>query len=261
MNAVEARDVSVRLDRAEVLHAATVSVPRGGWTAVIGPNGAGKTTLLRAIAGLVPHAGTVRIGDVPLRRLGNRARARRIAYTPQAPVLPPDMRVLDYVLLGRTAYLRYFETEGPGDHQVARRALATLELSDLAGRRLGTLSGGERQRVVLARALAQQPDVLLLDEPTTALDLGHQQRVLELVDELRAADGLTVLSTLHDLGLAAQYADALVLVDHGVIAAAGPPARVLTEDTLAAHFGARTRVTVGSDGRPSIHPVRPVRDA
>lgn len=254
--ALDVRDVHVRLGGAPILHGADLRVDRGRLVALVGPNGAGKSTLLKAIAGVVPHAGTVLVAGEPMRARRPRERARLVAYAPQTPSLPPDMTVFDYALLGRTPYISYLGREGRADREITAAVLDRLGLAGLARRRLAHLSGGERQRVVLARALAQQAPVLLLDEPTTALDLGHQQQVLELVDRLRRADGLTVVTTLHDLSLAGQYADTVLLLSQGRAVAAGPPAEVLTEDALAEHFGARVRVETGG-GRPLIHLVRP----
>ena len=221
MTAVEVRDLAVDLDRTPILHGVSCSAGSGGWLALIGPNGAGKTTLLRAVAGLLPHRGDGAARRRRRRRAERRDRARLIAYVPQEPVLPPDMTVAEYVLLGRTPYVSYLG--GPG-RPTARRPSGPRAAGRFcfAARRLASLSGGERKRVVLARALAQDPQVLLLDEPTASLDIGHQQQVLDLVDELRRTGGLTVLSTLHDLTTAGQYADDLVLLHQGRIEAAGP---------------------------------------
>jgi len=247
--------LGVARDGRPVLRDVGLDVAEGSWTAVIGPNGAGKSTLLQAIAGLLPCTGRIRLdGREGLR---GRERARTVAYAPQNPLLPEDLTVFDYVLLGRSPYIPYLGRERAADREVAERALRRLDLADFAGRRLGRMSGGERQRVVLARALAQQAPVLLLDEPTTALDLGHQQQVLELLDELRRTEGLTVVTTLHDLGTAGQYADTLVLVSGGRIAASGRPAEVLTAELVGAHFGARVNVTAGPDGRPLLSLERP----
>lgn len=247
--------LTVLRDGCPVLHEVGLSAGEGAWVAVIGPNGAGKSTLLQAIVGLLPSTGTIRLdGREGLR---GRARARAVAYAPQNPVLPGELTVFDYTLLGRSPYIPYLGRESAKDREIAGRALRRLGLEGFAERRLGRMSGGERQRVVLARALAQQAPVLLLDEPTTALDLGHQQQVLELLDELRRAEGLTVVTTLHDLGTAGQYADELVLISAGRVAASGPPAEVLTAGLVAAHFGARVRVTPGRDGRPLLALERP----
>ncbi|WP_308287210.1 ABC transporter ATP-binding protein [Actinomadura parmotrematis] len=253
--AVEGLDVE--LDGRRVLHGVSLAVPAGSWTAVIGPNGAGKSTLLRAVLGLRPGNGTVRVAGADLRSLKPRQRARLVAYAPQSPSLPPGMTVLDYTLLGRSPYIPHLGRESAADRAIAREVLERLDLTSFAARALDRLSGGERQRVVLARALAQQAPVLLLDEPTTALDIGHQQQVMELIDRLRVDDGLTVLTTIHDLTLAGQYADALVLLSGGRVAAAGTPARVLTRETVAAHFTATVSVVPGRDGRPVLALERP----
>ncbi|MFC6894549.1 ABC transporter ATP-binding protein [Nonomuraea dietziae] len=166
------------------------------------------------------------------------------------------MTVFDYALLGRTPYIPYLGRESRRDREVTASVLDRLDLTALAGRRVENLSGGERQRVVLARALAQEAPVLLLDEPTTALDLGHQQQVLELVDHLRLADGLTVVTTLHDLSLAGQYADRLLLLADGRAVASGRPSQVLTEALVGKHFDAHVKIEPGPDGRPVVHLVR-----
>lgn len=251
------RDLSVVREARTVLSGVGFEVRGGDWLAVIGANGAGKSTLLKALAGVLPHAGEVLLDGVPARLLGRRERARLVAYAPQAPALPAGMTVFGYALLGRTPYIPYLGREGRADREVTASVLERLDLSSLASRPLGRLSGGERQRVVLARALVQQAPVLLLDEPTTALDLGHQQQVLELVDRLRLADGLTVVTTLHDLGLAGRYADTMMLIADGGVAAVGSPAEVLTEALIGEHFDARVRVATGADGRPEVHLERP----
>ena len=151
----------------------------------------------------------------------------------------------EYVLLGRTPYIGYLGAPGRDDQAKAAAAADSLDVARFADRRLGSLSGGERQRVVLARALAQSPDVLLLDEPTSLLDIGYQQQVLELVDDLRRSRGVTVVATLHDLTQAGQYASHLVLLADGRVAAAGPPAAVLTEELVARVYAAQVTVTAG----------------
>jgi ABC-type cobalamin/Fe3+-siderophores transport systems, ATPase components len=253
-------DLHVTLDDRKVLADVTLTVPAGSWLAVIGPNGAGKSTLLKAIMGLVPYEGGVLLGGEPMHRRRRRDRARLIAYAPQTPSMPPDMTVFDYALLGRTPYITYLGRESHADREATASALDRLDLTAFATRPLSHLSGGERQRVVLARALTQATPLLLLDEPTTALDLGHQQQVLELVDRLRLADKLTVVTTLHDLSLAGQYADHILLLSHGRAVASGHPRQVLTELLLAEHFGARVTIASGAAGRPVIHLIRPAEE-
>jgi iron complex transport system ATP-binding protein len=257
VTAIVVREVAVDLDRTPVLRAVSCTAAAGGWLTLIGPNGAGKTTLIRATAGLLPYRGAILLDGTDVRSLRVRERARLIAYVPQEPVLPPDMSAGEYVLLGRTPHLGYLGGPGRRDREMAAGALARLDVARFAERRLASLSGGERQRVVLARALAAEPRVLLLDEPTSMLDIGHQQQVLELVDDLRRDDGLTVLCTLHDLTIAGQYADELVLLDSGRVAAAGPAPDVLTVDLIERVYAARVTVTAGQDGRPVVAPLRP----
>jgi cobalamin transport system ATP-binding protein len=256
MTGVELRGVSVDLDGRPVLHDLDLTVAAGARLGLIGPNGSGKTTLLRAVAGLVPSRGRIRVGDAPPGRLHRRELARRVALVPQSPAVPAGMTVTDYVLLGRTPYIPYLGSETRRDLAIVAEVLDHLDLGDFAGRALDSLSGGERQRAVLARALAQQAPVLLLDEPTTGLDVGHQQQVLELVDTLRRDLELTVVSAMHDLTLAGQFADQLVLLDGGRVAAAGPARAVLTEEVIARHYHASVRVIENPGGGVVVVPVR-----
>lgn len=254
--AVSLRDVGVSLGRTPVLGGVGFDVTGGEWVGVIGPNGAGKTTLLRAIAGLAASTGDVLVNGVRAGAVPARVLARHVAYVPQEPNLPPAMAVGDYVLLGRTAHVPYFGVEKAADFDVVRKVLADLDLETVAHRPLDELSGGERQRAVLARALAQQGRVLLLDEPTRALDLGHQHRVLELVDRLRRERALTVLSAVHDLTLAAQFPDRLLVLAHGRLVASGTPEEVLTEDLILEHWGVAAAVVRDAGGAIVVLPRR-----
>ncbi len=248
------RDLWVRFGPVAAVRELSLRVEDGEWVALIGPNGAGKTSALRALAGLVAYEGAIELDGRDARSLGRRERARLVAFVPQKPETPAELTVAEYVLLGRTPHLSYLGSEGRGDRDAAARALQRLDLGHFAERPLGSLSGGELQRAVLARALAQEARILLLDEPTTALDLGRQQLVLELVDSLRA-DGLTVVSTMHDLTLAGQYADRLFLLDRGAVVADGTAAEVLSAPNVAAHYGAQVRV-VEEGGAVFVLPVR-----
>jgi iron complex transport system ATP-binding protein len=256
MSGIATSGVTVAYNGRAVLDGVDLRVAGGEWVAVIGPNGAGKTTLLRAVSGTVPFGGSVLIGGVPIDSMSRREASRAIAVVPQHPVIPSGATALDYVLLGRTPYIGYWEMEQAEDVRIARSALERLDCGELARRQVGRLSGGERQRVVLARALAQDAEILLLDEPTTSLDIGHQQQVLDLVDGLRRERGITVLAAFHDLTLAAQYADRMALLDGGVIVADGPPTEVLTADVLARFSGARVTVLRSPDGDPIVVPLR-----
>jgi iron complex transport system ATP-binding protein len=252
---IRVESATVRLDGVPVVDTADLAVAAGEWVMLIGRNGAGKTSLLRAVAGLVPYYGSIKVSGREVASLGPRQRARGLAMVPQTPVVPGDMTVADYALLGRTPHLGFLGRLGQHDHEYAGRALDSLGLGAMAGRRLGSLSGGERQRAVLARALAQDAPLLLLDEPTTALDVGRQQDVLELVGRLRAEHELTVLGAIHDLTLAGQYADRLVLLDGGRVVASGDPGAVLTEERVNRHYDAHVRVTQ-IDGFPVVLPTR-----
>jgi iron complex transport system ATP-binding protein len=250
--------VSVAYGATRVVDGVSVDLAPGTWIALIGPNGAGKSTLLRAVAGLLPHDGRIAFDGDDAAALSRRRVSRLVAFVPQRPVLPDGMTVTDYVLLGRTPYISYLATESHHDRDVAGAVLDRLDLMPLADRPLASLSGGEVQRAVLARALAQQAPVLLLDEPTAALDVGHQQQVLELIDELRAEQDLTVLSALHDLTLAGQFADRLVMLATGRVVAEGTAAEVLTAATIEEHYHASVRVERQADGSVLVIPVRRV---
>jgi iron complex transport system ATP-binding protein len=253
---VELDGVGVAYDGRPVVRGVTLSVGSGEWLGLIGANGAGKTTLLRAVAGLVAHEGSVRIAGAPLAGMGRRQRAKSVAYVSQSPELPADMSVFDYVLLGRTPHIAYLAVESASDREHCRALLDRLGLAALRSRTLATLSGGERQRAVLARALAQEAPVLLMDEPTSALDVSHRVEALETVDALRRQWGLTVVSVLHDLTLAGQFADRLLLLSGGAVAALGAPEQVLEESTLGAAFGGAVRVIRTDDGELVIAPTR-----
>ena len=255
-DAITLAGVNIRYHTTVVVRDLTISVPAGQWIAAIGPNGAGKTSMLRAIAQLVRSTGTITIHGTPLRKLTPRSRARLVAYVPQQPELPARMSVLEYTLLGRTPYIGRFSAESARDREQCELVLARLELAPLADRRLSELSGGELQRVVLARALAQDAPVLLLDEPTSALDLGRRIEVLELIDTLRQERGLTVLSALHDLTLAGQFADRLLLLSDGRLIHDGQPAEVFDESLLTRYFGTEVRVLPGQDDELLVVPQR-----
>lgn len=257
---VTCKSVSATRGGVEVLHDIDLTVPAGTWVSLVGPNGSGKTTLLHSIAGLVAATGDITVAGVTPRKSGRRAVARAVALMPQQPIVPDGVTVRELIRLGRTAHIPRFGSEKARDLEIVDRVITRLELDDFAPRSATALSGGELQRVVLARALAQQPDVLLLDEPTSALDIGHQQQVLDLVDSMRREDDLTVIAAMHDLTSAAQYGQRLVLLDRGRIVADGPPADVLTADRIGQVYGARVEVLDRRDGR-AVLPLREREDA
>jgi iron complex transport system ATP-binding protein len=254
VTALELEGVSVEAGGRVLVDDITLNVRKGEWVSLLGPNGAGKTTLLRAAAGLVRANGSVSLLGRELASLSRRAVARLVALVPQVPVLPAGLTVAEYVLLGGPPHVGVFAREGASDRAVTAEALARLELDELAIRPLGSLSGGELQRAVIARALAQAAPILLLDEPTTALDIGHQQQALDLVERLRRGEELTVVSAMHDLTLAAQYGDRVVLVDRGCVVAEGDARDVLTAERVESLYGATVRVI--ADGGFAIVPAR-----
>lgn len=257
------RDVAISIEKTPIVSGVSHRIKPGSWCALVGPNGAGKTTLLRAIAGLSPYQGSLQISGAEIATLSTRHRAHRIAFVPQNPAIPPMMTVFDYVLLGRTPHISLLGRENHRDRDIVADVLRSLSLTAFAQRPLTDISGGELQRVVLARALAQQAEMLILDEPTAALDLGQQQRVLELVDELRWHRGLTILSAIHDLTLVGQYADDVMLMAGGGLVAAGSPEQVLTAATIQTHYGAQVEIISGPGGSAIIpqrqQPQRPSR--
>lgn len=260
MIGVSFEGVSVHLDGHPIIRSLDLEIPARSWVGVIGPNGAGKTTLVRALTGAASATGTIRVGDDRVSDLDRRSLARRIAYVPQLPYIPRSMTVTDYVLMGRTPYISYFGVETREDIHVVEGVLDRLDLRAFADRPLGSLSGGELQRVLLGRAFAQRAPILLLDEPTAALDVGHQQQVLELVDSLRKEQDLTVISAMHDLTLAGQFTDRLILLRDGQIVAEGTAEEVLTEAAIASHYGASVKI-VRDNGTLVVIPTREGRSS
>lgn len=241
-----------------VLCDVALSIPAGEVVGVIGPNGSGKSTLVRVLSGvLAPQRGAARLYGRDIATLGAGDVARRLAVVPQTPVLPESFYVYQMVLLGRTPHLGFLGREGVRDHAIARRAMEMTATLALANRRISDLSGGERQRVVVARALAQEPDVVLMDEPTSHLDIGYQTAVLEMVMDLVRERGLTVLVVFHDLNLAAQYCQRILLLSEGRLLADGPPEDVLTSELISRVYGGQTVVTAHpTNGAPVVLPVR-----
>jgi iron complex transport system ATP-binding protein len=254
--ALTCEDLRVRLGGRAVLAGVSLELGRGEVLGLAGANGAGKTTLLRAVSGVLrPDAGRITLGGRALADWGRRELARRIAVVAQETAFAFPFRAGEVVLMGRSPHLPRIGFEGPRDLAIARAALARVGIEELADRSILELSGGERQLVVLARALAQEPEVLLLDEPTAHLDLRHRLRVLELVREL-AGEGRSALVVSHDLSLAARACDRLALLARGSVLAVGRPAEVLSADSLRRTFAIEADVVPGPDGAPLVVPRR-----
>jgi iron complex transport system ATP-binding protein len=248
-------DVTIRYEARTVLRNISLDVNAGEVLALIGPNGVGKSTLLRACSGtLKPISGRILIAGQDTQRLRVEERARLIAVVPQAVRLPEIFNVFETVLMGRTPYLGWLGRESEQDQAAVQAALDRTATLDLADRPISELSGGEQQRVMIARALAQSAHILLLDEPTAHLDLKHQASVLSLVGDLAHAENYAVFIALHDLNLAAQYADRVALLSNGTIAAIGTPEEVLTEKNLSPAYGLRIVVYEHpAHGAPLVH--------
>ena len=230
---LEIKSLTVGYADHEVLHDVSLSVETGEILAVVGPNGAGKSTLVRAVSGVIKHeSGHILVHGQDLEHLAPNQRAKLMAVVPQARELPAAYTVYQTVLLGRTPYLNWLGKAGKSDDALVNLSLERADLADKAERRIGELSGGEQQRVLLARALAQNTTILLLDEPTTHLDLQHQSTLLNLVRLLAQEKKLCVLMVLHDLNLAGLYADRVALIANGSVLATGKPADVLTAQNL-----------------------------
>jgi iron complex transport system ATP-binding protein len=239
------------------LDGVTCTVRGGELLAVVGPNGSGKTTLVRVISGLLrPEAGEVAVDGRSLAGWKRAELAGVLAVVPQGEAVTFPLRVDETVMLGRYARLGSLAAPGSGDRDAVEEALARCDVSALAGRTVDTLSGGEWQRVRLARALAQQPRILVLDEPTTSLDIRHEMELFELIRRL-VDGGLAGLVITHHINLAARYAERVLLLSSGRVAGEGPPAAVLREETLRAVFDWPLAVTAWSDGRPQVVPLRP----
>ncbi|MER5515506.1 ABC transporter ATP-binding protein [Streptomyces sp. NPDC002763] len=254
---LRAAGLHLAYDGRPVVEDLDLTVPTGRITAIVGANACGKSTLLRALARLLaPRQGVVELDGAALRSIPTRELARKLGILPQTPVAPEGLTVVDLVGRGRSPHQTWWRQWSAADEEAVRAALAATELTDLADRPVDELSGGQRQRAWIAMAVAQGTPVLLLDEPTTYLDLAHQIDVLDLITDLNRREGRTVVMVLHDLNQACRYADHVIAMKAGRIVAEGPPAEVVTEATVEDVFDLRCRITPDPvSGTPMVIPL------
>lgn len=257
---IEVRDLSVEISDEVILEKVNLTIPQSRITSVIGPNGAGKSTLLKVLGGInTDYRGHVTIDGCDIRKIKRKAFARRLAILPQGMQAPADVTVRRLVDYGRFPYRSWFSANKKEDDEIVEWAMGETKVSELADRQVMSLSGGERQRAWIAMALAQKPEILLLDEPTTYLDIAHQLEVMEIVTRLNRDLGLTVLMVLHDLNQAVKYSDHLVVVKDKGIYAHGTPEQVMNDQILQDVFGVKGDIFVNSQGEKILSPVAVVK--
>lgn len=240
-----ARNLIVRLGQRQILNGISLTLPAGAVTAIIGPNGCGKSTLLRTLGGLIaPEAGQVTLEDSPIATMRRATLAQRLTLLPQAPIAPEGLRVGELVMRGRTPWMRPFRPASAADHAAVSCAMDATGITDLVAAKVANLSGGQRQRAWIAMALAQDTNWLLLDEPTTWLDLRHQLEILHLIRRLNRDEDRSVVMVLHDISLAARFADHIIAIADGQIAAEGAPGEVIVPPVLSQVFGLSTQIIV-----------------
>jgi len=254
---LDARQITFSFNGTPVLNQVDLSLEPGRMVGVIGPNGAGKSTLVRLLSRLLsPAGGEIQLNGWDLARWPRAEMAQVLAVVPQDPELPPAFTAWEMVLMGRTPYLGWLGHESQRDREIARQAMVETGTWRLSERLISQLSGGEQQRVVIARALAQEPQVLLLDEPTAHLDINHQIEMLTLISQLIAGRKLSALAIFHDLNLASQFCDELILLKEGRVIAQGAPRQVLTPSVIQQAYGAQVEVMAHpNNGLPVVCPV------
>ncbi len=249
MAAIDICNISVSFGEKDILKNINWSVPEAKISTILGPNGCGKSTLLKVVTNnLKPLAGTVLLGGKTLSEYSHLALAQQMAFLPQAPELPKDMLVEELVYCGRFPYQKWWKSSAKEDRIAVEEALRLTKTLDMKERLVVSLSGGERQRVWIAMALAQQPKILLLDEPTTYLDINHQLETLELLKQLNREQGLTVVMVLHEMNQAMQYSDELAVIHRGILVAHGSPHKVMTGELLEEVFSVAASIECDEEG-------------
>ena len=257
---IDVKNLTIQLNDKIILDGVTVTIPKGRVTSIIGPNGVGKSTLLKAMGKInSTYQGDILLDDVDIRSIKRKAFTQRLAILPQGMQAPADVTVRQLVDYGRFPYRSWFSSHKKEDEEIVDWAMEETQVIDLAHRQLVSLSGGERQRAWIAMALAQKPEILLLDEPTTYLDIAHQLEVMEIVTRLNMDLGLTVIMVLHDLNQAVKYSDYLVVVKDKGIYTAGAPDKVMNETFLKEVFGVRAEVFSNERGEQILTPVEVLR--
>lgn len=250
MASLSVHNLNITINKNEILKNININFNEGKRTAIIGPNGCGKSTLLRAIAGLNRnYSGEVLLDGTEIKKLARRTIAEKLAVLPQGVSAPADLTVKELVAYGRFPYRSMFKNGGQNDALIIEEAMEKMRVAHLRERLVATLSGGERQRAWIAMALAQQPQILLLDEPTTYLDIAHQLEIMQIVSELNKREGMTVIMVLHDINHARIYADNTVIIKDRHVFAAGQPFDVITPENLAAVFGVEAAVYKNNERR------------
>ena len=254
MNAIiKAQNISVSINEKEIVHGISLDIPEGKVTAIIGPNGCGKSTTLKALSRILPYKGSVTFKGQEMSTLSQREFAKCLAILTQSPQAPSDLTVNDLVEMGRFPHRGFLGRAGKDDKEHVEWALEQTGVKEMRYRLLNTLSGGERQRAWIAMALAQRPEVLLLDEPTTYLDICHQLEIMQLIGRLNQELGLTVVMVVHDLNHAIMYADHVVVVKAGQLVTSGAPREIITADLLADVFKVKAdEFTLSNDLRALV---------
>ena len=250
---IKAQNICVSINDKEIVHNLSLEIPEGKVTAIIGPNGCGKSTTLKALSRILPYKGSVTFKGSEMSALSQREFAKSLAILTQSPQAPSDLTVNDLVEMGRFPHRGFFGRGGKDDKEHVEWALAQTGVTAMRNRLLNTLSGGERQRAWIAMALAQRPEVLLLDEPTTYLDICHQLEIMQLIGRLNQELGLTVVMVVHDLNHAIMYADHVVVVKAGKLVTSGAPREIITADLLAEVFKVKAdEFTLSNDLRALV---------
>jgi iron complex transport system ATP-binding protein len=251
---IEVNNLTLAYGRSIIVCEISFTMEPGQITGLVGPNGCGKSSIIKAISRVMaPVSGGIKLNGTDVSRIPHMELARMLGVVPQIPLLPSNFTAFEVVLMGRNPHLGLFQYEGGRDMEIARQSMEKTRTQHLSNRRIGELSGGEIQSVVIARVLAQQTDCILLDEPTSNLDIGRQIEVLDLMKRMCLHQGLTVGVALHDLNLAVQYCDHLILLHGGAIKAEGTPAQVVTQENISEVYGAGSAV-YSIDGLPAILP-------